>query len=193
MDKWSEYRAIAADCRSKAATAPTEAERHEWLRLAKTWLRLIKPHARNRTNTPYCVAVARALLQSPHARKESGQAYDHEDHAHRNEERRAHGAQVVQAIYYRRIEGPGLCRFGDARCGQTPSWSGIAQSTDGHFLHIVLVSIQSTSGGPSWSNSSQPIASRCDSKPVCGGQRRPICASPPSLYLSFWLSSFAGT
>jgi hypothetical protein len=123
-------------------TTPTEAERHEWLRLVKTWLRMIKPHAR----TPDDHALLRrGSSRSPtiHSRSQR------ERPSIRSPKRGTSCSWCPNSTGYLLSKdwGPGLCRFGDPRCGQTPSWSGIAQSTDGHFLHIVLVSIQSTSGG----------------------------------------------
>jgi hypothetical protein len=46
MDKWEKYRAYAAKCERQATISATEAERDDWLRIAKAWLRLIPSYAR---------------------------------------------------------------------------------------------------------------------------------------------------
>jgi len=46
MDKWEKYRANAAKCERQATISATEAERGDWLRIAKAWLKLIPSYAR---------------------------------------------------------------------------------------------------------------------------------------------------
>jgi hypothetical protein len=46
MDKWEKYRAYAAKCEHQATICATEAERGDWIRIAKAWLALIPSYAR---------------------------------------------------------------------------------------------------------------------------------------------------